>query len=197
MASPQDVFAEYLGVVWGIVGTFHDAAGGFARARLDLVEQQKRLIVEFAETSPECASIDYLDARRFAYADAPPTDPNMRLFHESTQAEFKERTGPGGRNHIFIGNMSLIAIYQYWDDHYRGKLAIALNKRTDDVKADIFGDLRQLRISIVHHGGIALPRVAEARILRWFATGDLILIEDAKLQTIEIELRKVPALLGF
>jgi hypothetical protein len=39
------------------------------------------------------------------------------------------------------------------------------------------GDIRLLRRSIVHHGGIALRDVERCELLQWFKEGDLIYLD--------------------
>ena len=45
--------------------------------------------------------------------------------HSTTQGELKRRNLPGGPNDVFIGNMCLVGLYTYWEDHYRAKVAAA------------------------------------------------------------------------
>ena len=63
--------------------------------------------------------------------------------------------------------MSLISIYQYWEDYFRSKIANYLYlKDKSDLKSPIMGDVRRLRVSIIHHKGIALKDVERCEILK-------------------------------
>ena len=67
-----------------------------------------------------------------------------------------DRNKMGGRNQRYIGNMCVVTIYQYWDDNYRVKLAKAMGlEHKNCIYADIFGDIGDLRNSIIHNGGEA------------------------------------------
>ena len=63
-------------------------------------------------------------------------------------------------------------IYQYWEDHYRGIIAECLGKQKNEIKVPLFGDLRDLRRSIIHNHGRAIPEVEHSEVLIWFKEGD-------------------------
>jgi hypothetical protein len=80
--------------------------------------------------------------------------------------------------------MCLISIYQYWEDYYRNKIAELLEKKKNDLKEPIMGDLRLLRISIIHHKAIALPEIENCTLLRWYQEGDEIFINEEQFREI-------------
>jgi hypothetical protein len=80
--------------------------------------------------------------------------------------------------------MSLILIYQYWEDQFRPKIANELGINKKDLIEPIMGDLRRLRRSIIHHGGIALKDIEKCEILTWFKEGDVIFIDELKFKEI-------------
>ncbi len=55
-----------------------------------------------------------------------------------------------GANWDFIGKMCIVAAYQFWDDHYRAKIAKELGVTRESLLSPIFGDLRRLRRCIIH-----------------------------------------------
>jgi hypothetical protein len=73
---------------------------------------------------------------------------------------------------VFLANMCIVNLFQLWEDHYRGRLASALDVQKNDLKVAVFGDLRVLRNAIIHSLGIATPQVAKCEVLRWFKPGD-------------------------
>lgn len=89
-----------------------------------------------------------------------------------SQGGFKGKNVPGGFNHRMVGNMCLVLIYQYWDDHYRKKIAKFAELEKDDIKLDIMGDLRILRHSIVHNKGFLSDKKGICKILKWYSAGD-------------------------
>lgn len=85
----------------------------------------------------------------------------------------------------------VVMTYQIWEDEYRKKIAerLGLDKK-NDLKSDIFGDIRHYRTSIVHKNGKAVKECSKCKILKPFGYNEEIIIsnEDIKLITSEIEL---------
>ena len=48
------------------------------------------------------------------------------MLHETTIGEYKRRNEDGGQNWVFLANVCLVGIYQYWEDHFRKEIASAL-----------------------------------------------------------------------
>ena len=46
------------------------------------------------------------------------------------------------------------------------------------------GDLRLIRISIIHHAGIGLKDIEKCELLKWYKEGDLIFIDKTKFEDI-------------
>ncbi|MDL1969134.1 MAG: hypothetical protein LWW97_11515 [Deltaproteobacteria bacterium] len=93
--------------------------------------------------------------------------------------------------------MALIAIYEYWESSCRNKLAVYHGVKLKQVKSQIFGDLRFLRHSIVHHGGIALPEVEKCKKFIWYKTGDEIFINGYQMEEIVAAIKKLGISLYF
>jgi hypothetical protein len=128
-----------------------------------------------------------LDKLGFVYEAADP-EPGAYLLHECTQGEYKGRNSPAGDNPNRVGNMCITHIYSYWEDHYRARIAEFLGMtKKDDLKIDVFGDIRYLRNSIVHHAAIALPDVARCKVLKWFKPGDRIALSRDQFRTLITE----------
>ena len=60
---------------------------------------------------------------------------------------------------MFIANMCLVSLYQYWEDEFRGKIEQVLGLGENVAKADIMGDINWLRQSIIHNKAIASKKV--------------------------------------
>lgn len=71
-------------------------------------------------------------------------------------------------------------LYQYWEDYHRGEIANDLGIPRNDLRAAIFGDIRLLRHSILHHEGTALKEVERCKLVQWYEEGDEIFIDKAK-----------------
>ena len=48
----------------------------------------------------------------------------------------------------------IVFVYAYWDEEVRWKIATIRGVKKDEVRVDVFGDLRLLRRSIIHDGGV-------------------------------------------
>jgi len=175
MKEMLSLISEFESMVKEIHGIYLDNVMGFTLT-LNLVEKgQSKVSAEISK------SIDELDRLPFAHTTP---GPEWERGHTETQGEFKIRMSKGGRNHIFAGNMCIISLYQYWEDHYRSKIAQAMGGDKDALVSPIMGDIRLLRNSIVHHQGIALKAVEEAQVINWFREDDRIEFDRAQIISI-------------
>ena len=183
--------SEYAQVVDNIVGVFQDSFLGFTLVKKRIETAQVKMVEEIERENPNKGRIskENFDETLFIYGDGDPNDRNSWL-HRCTQGQLKERNSKGGINFTYIGNACLISIYQYWEDSYRAKIAIDLKIEKSELKGDIFGDIRLLRNSIVHHEGVALKEVENCKILRWFCEGEKIVINDEYFKMIVFAIQK-------
>jgi hypothetical protein len=172
-----DEFSETINL---IAGVFFDATQGFGLNVTEINRRQRELIQQHGSKDPEETQLQYLDSAWILYGQGDPNDPKSVVHHQTTQEEFKIRNSDGGSNHTFIGNMALIAIYQYWEDHYRKQLADIFGVPKSNVESDVFGEMNILRNSIIHHGGIAKKEIRKCKRLNWFKAGELIRIDNLK-----------------
>jgi hypothetical protein len=167
MGSIESFWAE----VDNIYGTYLDAntAFFFYKLRIEEGQQQAAAMVK--------ASIEQLDKARWSYGKGNPNDPDAVQLHGVTQGELKERLSKGGRNEIHQARMALVSIYQLWEDRYRAEVAVELGLEKNALGSDVLGDLRQIRIAIVHHGGVAKADIDKCKTLKWFKAGDAINVQ--------------------
>jgi len=163
-----------------IYSVYLDGSAGFSRFAQTLAEAQAATMRQLSVTNPALATMEYLDSLGFAYGTGHPQDPKTVIQHMTTQGEIRARNREGGRNHVFLANMCIVTIYQFWEEHFREPLAMALGVSKADLKVPVFGDLRRLRNAIVHNLGIATLDVNKCEVLQWFKSGDR--IEPTKLQ---------------
>lgn len=173
---------EYKKIIDSIWGTYLDANTGFREVKKMIENIQGYKLLD---------DISNLDSLKFTYGKGDPNLPGAIALHTCTQGEIKRRNSENGKNFKFIGNMTLISIYQYWEDYYREKIAKEKGVTKGDIKSDIMGDLRLIRISIIHHKGIALKEIEKCKILKWYKEGDEIFIDQEKLEFILIEIYKM------
>ncbi|MDD2338109.1 MAG: hypothetical protein PHD01_16240 [Geobacteraceae bacterium] len=180
---------EFEGVLDHIYGVYIDATTGFDKLREWFVKNQRDSLDMLKNSHPELASIDYLDSVSMIYGKGDPNVPESVVLHECSQKEYKERNTENGVNFKFIGNMALVSLYQYWEDHYRSKIAEQFHINKNELKAPVMGDLRLIRISIVHHAGIALKDIEKCNVLGWYKEGDEIFIDKNKFEEIVFQIK--------
>jgi hypothetical protein len=188
MSNPIE---EFLSVVDRIYGTYLDGIRGFHMIYRDTQFRQLETAQEFRESAPENANSDYLNSRSFIYSMGYPDEENHRELHTVPQGEYKQRNAKGGTNHVFIANMAIVAIYQYWEDFYRNEIASYLNyEGKNDLKMPIMGDLKELRHSIIHHHGAAIEDIKKCTIVTWFKADDPIELTSDHMEIIVIAIKK-------
>jgi hypothetical protein len=114
----------------------------------------------------ERLSVQHLDQLSYTYGNGDPNDPPSVGLVSVTQGMVKARNAKGGRNHLLLGQRFIVDLYSFWEDGYRSKIAEALNQERGSIRSDVFGDIRHLRNSVVHHFGIALPDITKCKILK-------------------------------
>ena len=81
-----------------------------------------------------------------------------------------------------LAKLTIVAIYALWEDHYRGKIAEQLSSPTaghdmtkNDIRSDIMGDLRHIRICIIHRKSVISDEPAHFKVLdpRHYSSGPL------------------------
>jgi len=128
--------------------------------------------------------VEELDAAPVTYAPSDPLIPTSKIHHECTQGDFKRRNAPHGMNYRFMANMCLVSIYQYWEDHFRKRIASAINKKKNQIVLPIMGDIRNIRRSILHNDGKAILEVENNKIINCFKNGDEIIFSAEQLDMI-------------
>lgn len=68
--------------------------------------------------------------------------------------EFIAANSEAGFNEQQVCWSIIVFIFAYWEEEIRPQIAKIRGVKPDEVKIDAFGDLRVLRISIVHNGGV-------------------------------------------
>ena len=114
------------------------------------------------------------DSEAVTFGWGNPQNPSSRELHKTTVGLLRQRNAENGSNYARAAQFFLVMLYSYWDEEYRPVLAQALGiKRNENKKCEscqrelsgpknglqvpVFGDIRLLRIGIVHHHGILKP----------------------------------------
>jgi len=178
------ILDDFRGIVDNIVGTYFDARRGFYLLVEEHHRIQKETLESLKKTDPEKATREYLDATWTMYGTGNPNEGTPEIFHTTTQRELRDRNLPAGRNAKFLGNICVATIYQFWEDHYRERIASVFDVEKTEVRSDLFGDLRLLRNSIIHNSSIAITDIEKCKVLKWFRKGDEIFIDGKKFEEI-------------
>ncbi len=83
-----------------------------------------------------------------------PTRPNV-IHHRIIRAdEFITMNSEAGFNEQQVCWSIIVFIFAYWDEEIRPQIARIRGVKSNEVQIDAFGDLRILRKSIIHNGGV-------------------------------------------
>jgi len=175
---------EFEQIVDKIYGFYLDSTSGFGELKMKIGKAQTESLHLFQKSHPELANIEYLDGAAMIYGEGEPGTPEAVELHRCNQKQYKERNSEKGDNFKLAGNLCLVSLYQYWEDHYRSKIAALIGTEKNTLNIDIMGDLRLLRNSIIHHAGIALKDVEQCKLLKWFKEGEEIFIDKEKFKKI-------------
>lgn len=177
-------------------GFYLDAVAGFAFVR-NRVERDQAYWQERLKGS-DLDSEQFQDTRMFTYSQIFSKDFCTSGIHEATQGEVKSRNSPDGSNFTTLGQLCLVAFYDFREEYLRREYAIAkghLDRNESKgpvidecllkhVRHDLWGDLGLLRNSIVHKNGVASPKVSRCKLIKWFKPGNPISLTPAHMDAI-------------
>lgn len=188
--------AQEFTVFWNrLQALYLDSVVGFHHITDHLQAEQAR--ARSLVSGSELDSEGFQDTRLFSYDGILPEEFCTSGIHRATQGAVKKRNSPNGANYVAIGQLCVIAFYDYWDDYLRPEYVKAKGLYDPDqhdeslrkyASHDLWGDLRQLRSSIVHHQGIATDDVKKCRIIKCFKPGDEIAITPEIMRAILLAL---------
>jgi hypothetical protein len=176
---------EFVNILHDIYGFYADSTTSFTQFLKEFETSQKINSLKLK------VSVEELDKATMTYANGKPNDPDVIIFHECTQKELKDRMKKTGKNTNYVSQFSLAMIYEFWENKYREKFSEAIGLKKNDLKSDIFGDIRLIRHDILHARGLAtINNSSKTKILKWFQEGELILITEEKFQNVIVEIFK-------
>ena len=191
---------EFTNVWQRLQALYLDAAAGFALIR-GHVEQEQSTSRAYVQGS-ELGSEEFQDTCMFTYDKIFSNSFCTSGIHRAKQGEVKARNTLDGTNFIVLGQLCLVSFYDFWNEYLRREYVIAKGKldpnETDNevvkravsehASHDLWGDIRYLRQSIVHHQGIAVPEVAKCRLIKWFQPGDSIALNPDRMRRLFLAL---------
>ena len=92
-----------------------------------------------------------------------PSNPDVIVRATRLSSEFLSANARSGSNEQQLCQAIVVFIFTYWDDEIRYRVAKALNQEKGDILIPIFGDLRLLRIAILHDKAV-LRAVSQRRL---------------------------------
>jgi hypothetical protein len=154
---------EFIAIVDEIYGMYLDSTYGFRLLENQIINIQKKSLKLLGTK----ASISEMDTKAFIYGKGSPYNP--LLLHKTTQGDLKNRNIKNGSNYKTIANLTIVLIYQYWEDTYRDKISQNIGITKNDIKSDVFSDLRLMRQCIIHHKGVVtIDYIKKILLYNWF-----------------------------
>lgn len=177
----NNCISEFLNIINSIYGLYLDSTLGFKLVENHIINMQQNAIKLIGKE----ATIAKLDEKAFSYGKGHPE--RGLILHRTTQGELKKRNKKNGPNFKMAGNLLVIQIYQYWEDFYREKIANIQGVEKNDLKSDVFGDLRLFRTSCIHNKGKATnEQASKSKKFKWYKKGqEILLTENQILEIIE------------
>lgn len=185
----NELFWEFSKFIEGLHALYLDSIVGYELLNERLEEHQKKTRNLLGQH--ECATREFQDTCSIAYEHLGGGD--HRLVSMSPlmrQGELRKRIEPNGQNAQSLGNLLVVSAYAYWEEYLRIEIGKAKGVIPDDavntdkvrvilnreVVSEFWGDLRHLRNSIVHSGGVANSEVAKCKAITWFKPGERIVL---------------------
>jgi hypothetical protein len=131
MDPNANIFEEYLATVDSILGFYLDTLVAYGYSLRYLDEGQKAAIAEFKRRGEDW-SVEDLDAKSLIFGEGDPNTSDAVVLHQTTEGQYKARNRKGGSNHRIIGNLCIVLLYQYWEDHFRSNFAEVLKMHKND-----------------------------------------------------------------
>lgn len=129
-------------------GAYGDACAGYRRNEISIKLQAARVLQLTRSTGK--------DGRDSVISTSveDPTAPDVIIQTIRLSTEYLDANSRAGTNEQQMSRALVVFIFTYWEVVIRHRCAAAMGIGHDEVKLAIAGDLRHLRIAILHHGGI-------------------------------------------
>ena len=99
-----------------------------------------------------------------------PNQPNAMYSYERTLRYCLEASAKEGSIMVLHRRSLVVLLYSAWEDNHRGRVAGEIGlKSKNDLKSDVFGDVRAYRRAIIHASG---KLVTKPKVLPFFKKGE-------------------------
>ena len=174
MATAKNSIEEFTWMCNSLFGTYMDGIWGFKLVRdeaanaISTAADGKIPLMSFKPKVPDGRSKISVE------------EMNSTNVHMESADKIVKRNDLDGANSLILAQMALITVFHFWEDKYRAMIATEFDLPTpeDDkpigsnLKVDGIGDIRLMRISIVHNKGIAKKEIERTKLFCWFKEGD-------------------------
>ena len=172
---------------------YHDAVAGFVWFKEEVASEQE--IERSRYRGSGLDTNEFWDSKRLEYDRIFGQEYVASGLHVGTVIEARTRNSPAGSNFKTLANVCIVVFYDYWETYLRREYCKAkgFNTVTQEVlrehaSFDLWGDIRHLRNSIVHHQGIAQDDICACRLIKLFRPGDTISISPKYMREIFLKL---------
>ena len=80
--------------------------------------------------------------------------PGRSTIAQMAQGDLLDALAPGGAFGDLCAKALVVMMYLRWDEYFRPRIADILSVNKNAVKSDLMGDIRHLRISIIHKNSV-------------------------------------------
>lgn len=177
---------EFLAAVESFYGSFLDTYTALRHFRMLLEERALPTMLAHGVD----ARVKDAEEPVILFGTGDPNEPGSSFHHRSTLPEFLERVRDGGTDLALISQAYVVLIYQCWEDHYRGKIAQAVGMPKGKLVFPLMGDVRHIRRSIIHNGGVAITDIEKCEVFKVFSPGDTISLEGDRFNELVTGIRQ-------
>jgi len=156
--DPIDIIREYVNFANQQIGVYMDALAGFEGHRVRISHQIHR------ENRPTGASFNEKGEKIVVWsAFEDPSKPDVIISTLRRAKDYLAQNAKDGSNTQQHSQAVLVFIYAYWDEEIRPRL---IKAKKSEINSDLMGELRFVRISILHKKGIMrLKKNQELKLL--------------------------------
>lgn len=112
-----------------------------------------------------------------------PNDPKAVADASWRKSQIEDAASTDGWLQEWLTHAWLALMFARWEAYYRPAFADANSVAQEQVRADVIGDIRNLRNDVIHHRGIATAKnTGKCKVLTNFSIGDMILLRPADIR---------------
>lgn len=135
------------------------------------------------------------DSKNFIFGEGNPNSLSNKTYISENIGKYKERIKINGLDRKLMSNLCLVAIYQLWEDEYRKRIAEEKGIETNELLIDVLGDIRIIRMSIIHNNSKPISDFKRIKILNFIKDRENIYLTISEfvfiIETLKDELFKV------